>query len=283
MNAPVEHERTLVRYLLGKVSEAERAEVEKRLLTEDGFEDELQAALDDVLQGYLKDALAPTDREHLEKQLQAIPHYRQRLTFMKDLLTTAGRVPQELPGDEKPAHAAPTSSSAWRLWAQVAAVLLALLGAILLLARQSAPTPPRSVASLPSPSPEVSPSLPQGSPVASSQPPPSSPAVIRFPAAATAVVEAQAPAPTQALHVVIPVSAARPSFEAVVRTADGREVWRADGLVRSKRDQAVALTIPAGVLIAADYTLALESEAMRDPDAPPQIRLSYRLRLRSTP
>jgi len=44
--------------------------------------------------------------------------------------------------------------------------------------------------------------------------------------------------------VLVPVAASRPSFDAVLRTA------------------------------------AVESEPMRDPDAPPQIKLRYRLHLR---
>jgi hypothetical protein len=38
------------------------------------------------------------------------------------------------------------------------------------------------------------------------------------------------------------------------------------------------LSIPARVLVAADYTLSVESVRMRDPNAPPRITLEYRLR-----
>jgi hypothetical protein len=43
-------ERTIARYLLGELDEVERARVEERLFVEDGFEDEVRAARDELLQ-----------------------------------------------------------------------------------------------------------------------------------------------------------------------------------------------------------------------------------------
>jgi len=60
---------------------------------------------------------------------------------------------------------------------------------------------------------------------------------------------------------------------------DGAAVWRAEGLVPSGPNAAVAVTVPARVLVAASYELRVEGEALRDtPQASPTV-LVYGLRL----
>ena len=280
MSTPSDRDGRLVRFLLGDLHEAERAEVESQLLTEDGFEDELIAVRDELLEDYLQHALPAEERARVETHLLTAPNDRRRLAFIQDMLAASERVPIE-DAFAREGRSGARAPSAWP-WARAAVVTLALgAGVLAVLWRFGEST--------------SSPGRPPTVPVVSSSeggtesPPVSSPerskdasVAVRLPAKPTGVVAVSTPGGAQALRVVIPV-AARSSFDAVLRASGGREVWRAEGLVRSKADHVIELAIPARILVAADYTLSVESELMRDPDAPARIKLEYRLRVRPTP
>jgi hypothetical protein len=280
MSTPSDRDGRLVRFLLGDMHEAERAEVERQLLTEDGFEDELIAVRDEVLEDYLQHALPAEERARVETHLLTAPSHRRRLAFIQDMLAAAERVPIDdaFAREGKSGARAP---SAW-LCARAAVATLALGAGVLAVlwrygeSASSAGRPPTVPVASSSQerrgSPQVS--SPERSTEAS--------AVVHLPEKPTGVVAVSTPGGAQTLRVVIPV-AARSSFDAVLRASGGREVWRAEGLVRSKADHVIELAIPARILVAADYTLSVESELMRDPDAPARIELEYRLRVRRTP
>jgi hypothetical protein len=268
----LELEGTLVRYLLGELSGPERAEIERRLLTEDGFEDEIQAAVDDLLQAYLQGTLSGEERRKVEAHLLSSPYHRERLVLVKDMLAAADRV--------SASEAAPAVWSRRRSWALAAMLAVVVAGVIIFLLSARAPEAPRRAGSLP-PVPTSSPLTPKPEPSTTASPDTSREAsVLHLPPDANATVEVSIPGQSQALRVVVPLAASRPSFDAVLRNAAGREVWRVENLLRSKAERAIVFTIPAGVLAAADYTLFVQSEAMRDDEAPPRVKLEYRLRVR---
>ena len=69
-----------------------------------------------------------------------------------------------------------------------------------------------------------------------------------------------------------------PSYDAIVRKADGTEAWRSEGLAPSRPGQPLVVPIPADVFSAADYVLAVEGEALRN-GGQEAGRLEYRLHI----
>jgi hypothetical protein len=275
--SPTDRESGILRFLLGEAQETERAEIERLLLTESGFEDELLAVRDELLEDYVLGALGPRDRERLEQHLLTIPLHRERLDAIRDMLSVAGRTGAA----DGIVRRSAARGWGWRPWAQAAvlAVLVVAAGVALHVARPRDPGPTRaSLAPMPTPS---------ATPLAVESPPEALVAEtreprVRLPEAPTASVDIPTPPNANVVRIVVPMAAARSSFSAVLREApDGREVWRADELVRSKTEHTIELAIPARVLAAANYTLSIASERMRDPDAPPRITLEYRLRVRA--
>jgi hypothetical protein len=116
----------LIRYLLGRATEEERTLIEKRLFTEDGFEEELYAAADDIMDDYLAGRLVLPERAFFEKRFLALPRHRERLNFVRALRSA-------LPDKRKP----------WQAWALVATAALAVaFGAGWLLVGTRAPSEP---------------------------------------------------------------------------------------------------------------------------------------------
>lgn len=68
------------RFLLGELSdEGERRRVEERLLLDDEYFREVQAAEDDLIEEYLGGALAPGEREQFERHFMAAPEQRENV------------------------------------------------------------------------------------------------------------------------------------------------------------------------------------------------------------
>jgi hypothetical protein len=81
---------------------------------------------------------------------------------------------------------------------------------------------------------------------------------------------------TRTVHVEVPVDEGPPSWDAIVRTSEGAEVWRAEGLVPAHDGARLVVAVPARLLASADYVLAIEGETLRgeSPSAHPR---EYRL------
>ena len=67
-----------------------------------------------------------------------------------------------------------------------------------------------------------------------------------------------------------------PSFDVILRAADGKEAWRAKNLAPPPSGQRLAFSVPAEKLQAEAYVLRIEPEPLRD--AAPAV-LVYRLRI----
>jgi hypothetical protein len=70
-----------------------------------------------------------------------------------------------------------------------------------------------------------------------------------------------------------------PGYNAVIRTADGKEVWRANDLAPASSSAPLTLNVPAHLLMAADYRLSVAGDVMREDDAPSAAPLEFSLRI----
>ena len=75
----------LRRYLLGQMSEAEEAQVERAYLGSDDALQALRAREDELIEEYLADNLEPAERERFERLFLASPPRLERLVFLRAL------------------------------------------------------------------------------------------------------------------------------------------------------------------------------------------------------
>lgn len=76
------------RFLLGNLSESERAEIEDSFLTQDEFYQELLIAEDDLIDAYVRDELPAPERALFEQSRLTLPHSRERVEFAQTLLNS---------------------------------------------------------------------------------------------------------------------------------------------------------------------------------------------------
>jgi len=76
------------RFLLGNVSESERAEIEDSFLAQDDVYQELLIAEDDLIDAYVRGELPASERELFERWCSASQHRRERVEFAKTLLNS---------------------------------------------------------------------------------------------------------------------------------------------------------------------------------------------------
>ena len=80
----------LRRYLLGGMSEAEEARVERRYLGSDEALEEMRAVEDELIEDYLRSALEPAERSAFERRFLASPARLERLVFLRALSDRTG-------------------------------------------------------------------------------------------------------------------------------------------------------------------------------------------------
>ncbi|HEX9189636.1 MAG TPA: hypothetical protein VGB87_21355 [Vicinamibacteria bacterium] len=119
------------RYLLGFMSEAEEARVERAYLASDEALEELRVHEDELIEDYLRGALERGERAAFERVFLASPGRLERLVFLRAL--------QDRVGESGPAAAG--RFPAVRPWGLAAAGFGALAVAGLLAARGSVPSP----------------------------------------------------------------------------------------------------------------------------------------------
>ena len=250
-------EARLTEYLLGRLSEDERSLIEERFLADPGVHDQLRAVERDLIDRYVRGELP--DPEVFEENYLSSPARRARVEFARTLMESSDRSPA-VPFDAADPGAAPARhlsgglSPAWRMAAAVAVVIA---GSLFALSRWSqtpgneSGTGDAPPAIRPAPAPDPPPVGPPPAPVAT---------LVLIPNAArtsgdlpAVVVDAGAE-----LRLQLELEAADyPSYRVTVRTADGREIWRQDGLkvTRSPSGPSILSTVPAGRLADDDYTV----------------------------
>jgi hypothetical protein len=259
-------ENRLVRYLLGQMPQEEQAEIEERYLADPDFHQELRAAERDLIDRYVHGELV--EREQFEKSFLASPRRRQKVEFARALMRTLDK---QQTAAERP-QVIPERSSWWTAavqflklqtaapaWIAAAAAIVILAGVWLLMRGGAEQTPNPMVQTPPQQQPEVPPTPPPG-------PTPApvrvatfflTPGLVRSAGDETPVVTVEANVGVS-LQLLLE-SADFKTYRAVIRTAEGSEVWRQDQLtVRDTASgQAVAVDPPVGRLNAGDYTVRL--------------------------
>ncbi len=270
MSTLVERECSLVEYLLGGLPPEERAEKEEHLFIDDELNEELQATADDLIHAYLTDTLSQGDRARFEGHFLASPRRRQRLEFMRSLLAAVDRVSVGTSGGRR------DTRYVWRRWMLPAAAALIFAAALAVFLKSSQQEGRRAAVS---PGPAFSPSL---SPRPEETPVPDRSRVSEVSLTRLALGSAK-PAGvvvtpgTRLVRLEVAVTEDRPSYDAVLRTAVGTEVWRAEGLVPSKAGEPLAVEVPARILVSGSYTLMIEGETLRGEPRPAPQRVEYPL------
>jgi hypothetical protein len=85
----VEQDKTLTRYLLGKLSEQERIEVEDRYISDGEFFDELAVAEDELIDAYVRAKLSANERQLFEQNFLSSPARQQRVKSARALMRFA--------------------------------------------------------------------------------------------------------------------------------------------------------------------------------------------------
>ena len=92
------------RYLLGTAAPAEREGIERRLLADPAFYDEVSAGEDELLDEYLGGRLPPRERAAFESVFLAAPERQQKLRFARALRRRTGGAALPLPADFATTH-----------------------------------------------------------------------------------------------------------------------------------------------------------------------------------
>jgi hypothetical protein len=93
-------------------------------------------------------------------------------------------------------------------------------------------------------------------------------------------IEVRVSESTRAVRLEVAVPDEGPAgYHAVLRSAAGKEIWRAKGLAPASSGAPLVVVVPARVLVAADYRLSIGGETLRDESAPPVPALEFALRV----
>jgi anti-sigma factor RsiW len=274
MKQRADSEKLMIRYLLGDVPEDEQIRIEERFFTDDEYFEQLLALEDDLIDDYVNGELTDREREQFEEYFLAPPTRRQRVEFAKTFMRAAS-LPAlaeiAMPGEARP-EPVPwwrnvmvfwRAQSLLRRFALAASVVLVLGGSWLIVntmrlrnqvEQLQAEEFQRYVqfARMPAP-------------------PRDSLAFALFPGRTRDIegtnrfVIPQDVDSVQ-LRLYLPAVAARVSdppsrYRAVVRTAEGNEVWSRDGLKAQRtglREEAIViLDLPTRILPEGDYIITL--------------------------
>ena len=250
-----ESEERLVAFLLGRLPEAEQEEIENRIVAEDGFLEEVLATGDELSRAYLNERLSTEDRARFQTHFLAVPRQRRRFEELRDLAAAMRQPPR-------------TRARAVPVWAlAAAAVLFVVIGVWIWQAGKSQPPRETIVHHTPTP---VSPAPTPGE---------TTPRV-RLPEKPSGATEIPLTAETRQVRLEVPIDDDRhPTFDASLRTPDGKTVWEKTEILAPGPGAAIVLTVPAEILAAADsYSLLIEGEKLRDPRHK-RVSITYTLRV----
>ena len=264
-------ERLLVRYLLGRVDPQEQERIEQRYLSEPEFHEELKATERDLIDQYVHGELP--DPKEFERQFLSSPQRRQKVEFARALrqslaaasLGDAGAVPD---------LARPkTSASVWT-WRLAAAAVLVIIGAALLVMWQGrVATNQIANQAPPQPAQGVSPPTPNAEPGPETPSPPAAPGIrvatfVLLPSLTRDGDETRTLAIAPGVDVRLQLTFEPGDYDTYrvdMRTADGDEIWRGDGLrtIRTTSGDAVVITVPGTRLGDQDYTIRINGVSAR--------------------
>jgi hypothetical protein len=255
----------LVDHLLGRLAPAQQDALEEAVFDDNTLHQELQATADDLIHSYLAGRLAAEDCRPFETHFLASPAQRERVEFIRELLTQVRRRAER-------ASTAPRSRS-YRLVLRVAAVVIVGTG-IAWWALRVAPSegPPNSLAgSERTPTPIASRSVPPS--------PAGDTVVVLSPSSPHADVVVAESSPS--VRFEVSVSGRDPSYDVVLQNRAGIELWRGDELPPPGVSKPLAFAVPAGRLADGEYRLVLHGEILRNQRDPPTAA-EYTIHIRRT-
>lgn len=295
-NSELDSTESAKRFLLGNVSESERAEIEDRFLADDDFFQELLIGEDEMIDAYVRGELPAPERARFEQKLSTSQHLRERVEFAQTLFNSVSSKAVTAAAATIAAGAPARHVSWWRSWYEeffvrrpalgftLAAVsLVIVLGSLWLLTDrgQTRPAPQQQAQTVPTATvmPRESPT-----PASTAEPPTrdaenSNRAPVRETPRRTAPVIATftllpglersetgsgalvLPAGTTEVRLRLMLeSGDSKQYRATLTTAEGRNLWsRTIAKGRSNKYADLTLNLPANLLKSDDYILDLSS------------------------
>jgi hypothetical protein len=263
-------EADLRRYLLGQMSEAEEARVERAYLGSDDALEALRAREDELIEEYLAGVLEPAERERFERLFLASPQRLERLVFLRALQDRAA--PRAL-------RLVPSPGA--RSWVRAAAGLAVVAVAGLLGVRALGPRPsPADGAAPPAAGPAVSGSPAGATPTTPTRPPQVVTLRLRQPAlrgAGDAPVLDPGVAGLAVLEAPLDPRDGFTAHRGRVVAPDGRDVlvspWQPN-----RGEMTLRVVVPSGALPDGRHVLVVEAQAAAGEE--PLESYSFRVRRR---
>jgi anti-sigma factor RsiW len=295
----------LVGYLLGRLTEEEQERVESFYFGDAENLELLAAVEDELIDGYVRGELGPLERERFEDFFLRSPERRERVETAVAFDAFVKKTAEDVSVEESSAASAPrpappthTRFKRAAFWLPLAACLLLTSGGAFLVYKMLAARPEaESAQTRPADADKPAQPTPQQRPTPQQQPTPR-------PTAPTSTPRPTAARPTTPQHgsvvasILLTAGASRgggasqtltigpeadrvrlladvsnqgyQSYEAVLRTEEGAEVWRGGVKPAGRKKDAtvIVLTPPARVFRSGDYTLSLAGlRADGSPDA----------------
>lgn len=265
-----EPDQTILRYLLGELSEAEQERFEDEYFADSQLFQRLQDARNDLMDGYVREELPAAQRARFEQYFLASLRRRERVDLAREFArhearTAIAEEPQKLP------------LFGWftlRLRLATALLLVVLgCGGIWWLwsRRQSAPTIANHTAATPTatinPSPTPAASLPPATPIHSPFPLQPKPVIATFTLSPVLVrdndeTQLLTIAPqTEVVRLLLQLEPRRKGrYQARLHTPEGKQIFRAHQLAAqpTANGQQIVLSIAARLLREADYIAQLD-------------------------
>lgn len=290
MGEDLPSDETLVRYLLGQLSEDDQPQLEEEYFSDDDVFERLCTLEDELIDRYVRGELSGAQREGFEKRLLQSPEQRERIEFARSLMLRLPGPPATAPVHlfrEKARTWRPTWLPHWpmRRWAVLMPAALGLLAVVVLgtwLRRPRAPSethvqqPTRSQTEQAARAPDEA--LPQ----APKQPSEGqiaalilTPGITRGGGSETRLV-----IPSNADVVELTASLEMVEYEtyrAELRTVAGQEIWNEKDLHprETAAGKGVILRVPAKLFANRDYILTLRGLA---PSGRLQVAAEYSFR-----
>lgn len=280
MKQGADNEERLIQYLLGQLREEEQAQIEERYFADPDFHHELQATERDLIDRYVHGELSKREREQFETYYLSSPRRRQKVEFARSLMQSLTQAPAAAVAER--ARSRQERLSWWpavldflggrqRAWLLAAATVVILVGGWLIVSWQQqgalnqggqiAQQPPDQGTSgppaPPGPPPEVTPS-PRPQPT----PPVRVATFVLTPSLARDIDET----PKLIIEGNVQVrfqlnfeAGDYQSYQALLRTAEGDEIWRQDQLTPrpTRSGPAIVVQLPASRFSSRDYTIRL--------------------------
>jgi hypothetical protein len=283
MNQASPDDERVIRYLLGQLPSDEETAIEERYLADPDFNDDVRAIERELIDQYVRGDLP--DRDAFEQRFLASPVRRQKVEFARAFMKLS-QASTGVPGAARTSRGLHVSN---RAWLAVAATLAVVVGAGLLVLNRPTQQAADHAQQAARQQPELGTEPPSTSRPGAEQPPPRQAAPLRV---ATLVLTPtltrdSAETPTLTVEGIDEVrlqlqleSPDFASYQAVIRTADGDEIWRQDRLTSSRAasgETLVTVTLPASRFTTQDYTVRV-SGVMADGAAEDVGGFSFRVR-----